>query len=815
MRLRPRTIRTQLVALLLVPLLSLAALWTYSTYTSVRGAIAYMRATATYRYHGTPADDLTDALQVERLAAVTYLASGGSGGTGDLTRDARITDSRFAVVRRHAARQAGGNRLDTRQRDRLDAVLRTADDLRALRADVRARRIGWSTALNRYSAVIEPVFLFRTLLVTGHTAGNGDDAGVGMDLDRSRELFSREDAVISAAQVGPPLTRDQYDFLIGDIAGRRLLDTVAAPELPEGIARRLRDFDGGHVAGQLSSMEEAAQQADGRTVGTVIARDDWRATADRALAELSAIDADAEHDHAAAVHRAGVHTLVRTSAVSLAGLLAVLLSVALSWRLGGRLTRRLTALRDTALDLSGRRLPDLLHRLRAGEEPDAALALLGPPPPEDSGDGPDGADPDGSGDEIVELGAAFDAAQRAAVRAAVEQERLRRGVSSVFTTLARRSQVLLHRQLSLLDTMERRTRDPAELQDLFRLDHMTTRMRRHAEGLLILSGNPPGRAWRRPVRLAEVVRAAVGEVEDYGRVTVRRMPRVDLAGAAVADVLHLVAELIENAAAFSPPDSRVVVRGRPIEDGYLLEITDRGLGMRPEPLAAANAEIVRAGTSAELPETDRLGLFTVGRLAARQGVTVRLRPGAKGGTVAEVRVPAAVLAPAADAPDEPETGEVELRPRVAAERVAAAAASGGPPVRGTADPAAAGEAGPDPARTAASAGRRRATGPVPAPEPPGGERTRAGLPKRARQASLVVRPREGAASGAGAPAEPPRRPDDPAHTPSPYGAGRERSPAEARSTMAAFARGLARGRAVGTNHDHDHDHATGESGERP
>jgi anti-sigma regulatory factor (Ser/Thr protein kinase) len=344
---------------------------------------------------------------------------------------------------------------------------------------------------------------------------------------------------------------------------------------------------------------------------------------------------------------------------------------------------------------------------------------------------------------------------------------------------------------------------------------MTTRMRRHAEGLLILSGNPPGRAWRRPVRLAEVVRAAVGEVEDYGRVTVRRMPRVDLAGAAVADVLHLVAELIENAAAFSPPDSRVVVRGRPIEDGYLLEITDRGLGMRPEPLAAANAEIVRAGTSAELPETDRLGLFTVGRLAARQGVTVRLRPGAKGGTVAEVRVPAAVLAPAADAPDEPETGEVELRPRVAAERVAAAAASGGPPVRGTADPAAAGEAGPDPARTAASAGRRRATGPVPAPEPPGGERTRAGLPKRARQASLVVRPREGAASGAGAPAEPPRRPDDPAHTPSPYGAGRERSPAEARSTMAAFARGLARGRAVGTNHDHDHDHATGESGERP
>jgi hypothetical protein len=164
-------------------------------------------------------------------------------------------------------------------------------------------------------------------------------------------------------------------------------------------------------------------------------------------------------------------------------------------------------------------------------------------------------------DEIGQVGRAFSTTQRAAVQAAVEQERLRRGVSAVFTNLARRSQLLLHRQLTLLDTMQRRVQDPAEFEDLFRLDHMTTRMRRHAEGLLILSGNAPGRAWRRPVRLSEVVRAAVGETEDYPRVVVRRMPRVELAGSAVADVLHLLAELIENATAFSPPETAVTVRG--------------------------------------------------------------------------------------------------------------------------------------------------------------------------------------------------------------------------------------------------------------
>jgi len=166
--------------------------------------------------------------------------------------------------------------------------------------------------------------------------------------------------------------------------------------------------------------------------------------------------------------------------------------------------------------------------------------------------------------------------QHAAVQAAVEQARLRRGVSDVFRNLARRNQSLLHRQLSLLDGMERRIADPDELADLYRLDHLTTRMRRHAEGLIILSGAPIGRSWRNPVRLVDVLRAAVGEVEDYTRVSVTTMTGAALVGPAVADVIHLVAELVENATIFSPPNTPVRVTGDVVGNGFAVEIEDRG-----------------------------------------------------------------------------------------------------------------------------------------------------------------------------------------------------------------------------------------------
>ena len=231
---------------------------------------------------------------------------------------------------------------------------------------------------------------------------------------------------------------------------------------------------------------------------------------------------------------------------------------------------------------------------------------------------------------------------RAALRAAIERAELASGISGVFVNLARRSQVLVHRQLSLLDSMERRADDPNELSDLFRLDHLTTRMRRHAESLIILSGAAPGRAWRMPVSLTNVVRAAVSEVEDYARVEVRQLPDAAVIGTAVADLTHLLAEVVENAAQFSPPHTKVRVTGEPVGNGYALEIEDRGLGMGRETLAEANRRIEQS-EALDLFDSDRLGLFVVSRLAARHGIKVHLRTSPYGGTTAVVLLPTALL----------------------------------------------------------------------------------------------------------------------------------------------------------------------------
>ncbi|HEX5565352.1 MAG TPA: ATP-binding protein, partial [Streptomyces sp.] len=203
---------------------------------------------------------------------------------------------------------------------------------------------------------------------------------------------------------------------------------------------------------------------------------------------------------------------------------------------------------------------------------------------------------------------------------------------------------------TLLDAMERRTEDPEELADLFRLDHLTTRMRRHAEGLVILSGAAPSRQWRKPVPLVDVVRAAVAEVEDYERVEVRQLPPLAVDGAAVADLTHLIAELLENATVFSPPHTGVQVLGGRVPSGFTLEIHDRGLGMAPEALLEANLRLAET-PEFQLSDTDRLGLFVVSRLARRQDVRVSLQPSPYGGITAVVLIPGALLTESAGTGD--------------------------------------------------------------------------------------------------------------------------------------------------------------------
>ncbi|HUC24389.1 MAG TPA: ATP-binding protein, partial [Streptosporangiaceae bacterium] len=238
---------------------------------------------------------------------------------------------------------------------------------------------------------------------------------------------------------------------------------------------------------------------------------------------------------------------------------------------------------------------------------------------------------------------AFSSVHRTAVEAAVGQAKLRKGVSQVFRNLAWRSQSLLHRQLALLDAMERRETEPEALDELFQLDHLTTRMRRHAEGLIILSGHAPGRGWRAPVLVSEVLGGAVAEVEDYKRVSAICESQDAVIGSAVADVIHLLAELIENAATCSPASTEVMVRAERVANGFVVEVEDRGIGITPAELVSLN-ERLQNPPEFDLADSNQLGLFVAARLAAKHQILITLRRSPYGGTTAIVLLPNTIMA---------------------------------------------------------------------------------------------------------------------------------------------------------------------------
>ena len=310
------------------------------------------------------------------------------------------------------------------------------------------------------------------------------------------------------------------------------------------------------------------------------------------------------------------------------GLAAVAASVFLLVWFGRKVTRDLGGLNDSVREMADERLPRVVEQLRRGDDVDVAAES---PPPATS-----------SIQEVSRIAESFGTVQAAAVSAAVDQARLRKGVNQVFLNISMRNQSLLHRQLGMLDSMERRTSEPGALADLFRLDHLTTRMRRHAEGLIILSGAVPGRGWRDPVPVVDILRAAVAEVEDYVRVDVTSDSDDLVAGNAVSDVIHLIAELIENAAAFSPPNTRIEVRAERVGTGLVAEVEDRGLGMSPDELDDINARLA-SPPEFDPAHSDQLGLFVVSRLAARHAIKVSLRRSVYGGTMAVVLMPFGVV----------------------------------------------------------------------------------------------------------------------------------------------------------------------------
>ncbi|HSA50222.1 MAG TPA: ATP-binding protein, partial [Yinghuangia sp.] len=338
------------------------------------------------------------------------------------------------------------------------------------------------------------------------------------------------------------------------------------------------------------------------------------------------------------------------------GLTVVAAVSLLCWGVTRSLRRRLMGLHHATVELAQKRLPSVIARLSRGEQVDGAALGL-----DDLTDTSQMPELPHGNDEIGQVAAAFGTAERAAVDGAVRLAREREGYAKVFHNVALRTQSLVGRQLRVLDAMESRHQDPELLEDLFLLDHLATRLRRYEENLVILSGHQPGRRWSKPVRMVDVVRSAVGEVEDYARVNVRVASDLSLAGPAVGGVIHLLAELLENSTKFSPPDTPVEVRGMPVATGLAVEIEDRGLGMGAEEYETLNAELAQPTPfdMVALADDLRLGLFVVAQLAQRYGINVALRPSPYGGTLAIVLIPRElIIGPdGSDDADTPEAGE--------------------------------------------------------------------------------------------------------------------------------------------------------------
>ncbi|MDI2129325.1 sensor histidine kinase [Yinghuangia seranimata] len=304
---------------------------------------------------------------------------------------------------------------------------------------------------------------------------------------------------------------------------------------------------------------------------------------------------------------------------------ALLFTIILGVIVARSLVRSLNTLRRSALEIAEQRLPETVRRLSESEPGDVDLnvepiAVL-------------------SRDEVGQVARAFDAVHAEAVRLAAEQALLRGNVNSMFVNLSRRSQSLIQRQLALISDLENREADPDQLANLFKLDHLATRMRRNGENLLVLAGEEPGRRWTRPVPLVDVLRAAASEVEQYERVELGALPTTDIAGRAVNDLVHLLAELLENSTTFSSPHTKVRVTGHILPDGRaLIEIHDNGIGLTGDDLADANQRLARPPV-VDVSISRRMGLFVVGRLSTRHGIRVQLRPGDGGGTTALVMLP--------------------------------------------------------------------------------------------------------------------------------------------------------------------------------
>jgi signal transduction histidine kinase len=667
---RSKSIRYRMLAPIAVATVGLGALGGVQTQAAgeaangaARAAVLAQVATATVRLSHQVEQEIgeTDAL----------LDRGGKTGTSLLTAQRSRTDlalDRYLVLTREARQWAPA--LDPL----LDDAQRQIDKLRGLRETAMHPVANGNGPEDVYDG------LSRSLVAVLDALPNqladptlASSARALANLAAAEHLHSKERELLrSAYQVGAFRPGELRALAALDGAARERMDQfelVAAPALRDRFDARVSGPDVDTAQDLLHQALVAGDQATGRPATLDEDPDAWYIAQSNLLRRLylaeldvaNRLGADARHLQDAATVRAVVTGLATVIVVLVAFFGAVLLAV--------RISRRLGRLRRDSFAVAAGELPETVSAVSSATDPGSVRSLVGAAVKRAEMMRPDDRD------EIGQVAYALNAVHRQALRLAADQAMLRLDVSQLFVTLSRRGQTLIQRQINLIDDFERSETDPKRLERLFALDHLAARMRRNEENLLVIAGGEPGRRFTQPVPLYDVIRAAAAEIEDYSRVDGAAIADVSVAAPVVGDLVHLLAELLENAAVFSPPTSRICVTARESVGELTVSIFDEGIGIPAEQLDEINRRFADPGQlTSDLART--MGLLVVGRLAARHGIRVQLRSSQGGGTVALVQLAPALLAPREVAADRGLQAPVEVTWQVPDHRTQTPAAIG-------------------------------------------------------------------------------------------------------------------------------------------
>ncbi len=627
--LRNWRVRWRLLALITIPTLTAMVLGGIRISADVHTAENFQRIEQLATLGGD-VTQLAQAMEDERDLTAGFIANGRPpSGQNTLRKQYAVTDSAADLVRTQGAHIGRDYPVDTR--DRFSAVLARITDLNGLRNAALRSQLPALPMITDYSQAITDLFAFDDQI----SVGSANDSlaqhvrALGA-LGRMKDQVSQQRAILFAA-----LTAG--DFEPGELNALTSAQAQQAANLSTYMAsttvrqrQAFADTVTGSAVDQGRNLEQNAIVLGNSnqplvTGSPAAASQHWYTAMVDTLKRMRSVerqDAGAVIAQSRSLRRGAARTALLTG-IAVAGLLVLALIVTAI--IARSLIRPLRRLRSGALNVAGLRLPEKVRQLSetGGSGPDLDVAPI------------DVA----STDEVGEVARAFDQVHREALRLAANEAILRGNVNAMFVSLSRRSQSLVERQIRLIDELEQGEQDAERLGNLFRMDHLATRMRRNSENLLVLAGHDPARRWGKPVALVDVLRAAVSEIEQYERATMNIQPGTSVVGNAVNDVVHLLAELLENATSFSPGDTPVKVSGHLLNSGgVLLDITDQGVGMGAEEMAHANWRLENPPV-VDVAVSRRMGLFVVARLAARHGIRVRLRQPEFGGLTALVWLP--------------------------------------------------------------------------------------------------------------------------------------------------------------------------------